>query len=267
MKSDSKSGLRLQYILQAVITLVVIIPIISVIITNKNIQVASLNNQEETMQEENVQEQTNQEENNQKETNQEENSEETQTLVADRQIQTASRSSEERTTNSVEQEVVEEQAETENYISIDEITISRDMDLTKRCGISKEDFRTLMANLRVDTSGFFEENADTIYDLCEKYEINEIFYCGLIGAEAGFNISSGHRNKHNYISMMSKGSLIRYATVEEGLEAGLKLLHKTYLTPGGSCYSGKTLASVQRRFCPNSSTWVNLVYTCMKKIV
>lgn len=153
------------------------------------------------------------------------------------------------------------------YISIDEIEISRDMDLTERCGVSREDFIELMSGLRYDTSGFFEENAGTIYDLCEEYELNEIFFCGLIAGESGFNIASNHRNKHNYISMMSGGSMIRYESDEEGLEAAAALLHNKYLSEGGSCYYGTTLSCVQRRFCPNSSTWVNLIYSCMSKIV
>lgn len=173
------------------------------------------------------------------------------------------RSAQERTTSNQE-EVVEEKTE---YKTIEEITISRDMDLTERCGISKEDFKTLMTNLKTDSSGFFEQNSDSIYDLCEKYELNEIFFCGLIAAESGWSIASNHRNANNYISMMSNGRLIRYASAEEGLEAAAKLLHNKYLTEGGSCYYGKTLSSVQRRFCPNSSTWVGLVYGCMKQVV
>lgn len=153
------------------------------------------------------------------------------------------------------------------YKSIDEITISRDMDLTQTCGVSRDDFIELMTNLKVDTSGFFEKNAGTIYDLCQEYELNEIFFCGLIGGEAGWNISSGHRNAHNYISMMSGGRLIRYSSDEEGLEAAAKLLHNRYLSEGGSYYRGKTLSSIQKIFCPNSSTWVGLIYGCMSQVV
>ncbi len=153
------------------------------------------------------------------------------------------------------------------YKTIDEIEISRNMDLTQRCGISRQDFITLMENLKVDYSGFFGENAGIIYDLCEKYEINEIFFCGLIAGESGWNICSNHKNTNNYISMMSGGKLIKYATPEEGLEAAAKLLHNKYLTPGGGCYYGKTLSSVQKCFCPNSSTWVGLIYGCMKQVV
>lgn len=153
------------------------------------------------------------------------------------------------------------------YIKIEEIKISKDMDLSKRTGVSKEDFNKLMQNLKVDTSGFFKRNSNAIYDLCEKYEINEIFFCGLIAAESGWNISSNHRNTNNYISMMSNGKLIKYTSESEGLEAAAKLLHNRYLTPGGSCYSGKTIYGVQKRFCPNSSTWVGLVFGCMKQVI
>lgn len=190
-----------------------------------------------------------------------------------RQIETTSRYAQERTKTQnptqEEQTILEEMIEEPQvtYIPIEEISISKNMDLTVRCGISKEDFKKLMKNLKVDKSGFFYKNSGIIYDLCEKYELNEIFFCGLIAAESGWNIASSHKNAHNYISMMSKGKLIKYSSDEQGLEAAAKLLHNKYLTKGGSCYYGKTLASVQKRFCPNSSTWVNLVYGCMKQVV
>lgn len=178
----------------------------------------------------------------------------------EREIKVTSRSEAQR------EKIVEEAPETK-YISIEEIKISKDMDLSIRCGISREDFIKLMENMKVDYSKFFAKNAGIIYDLCEKYEINEIFFCGLIAAESGWSIASSHRNAHNYISMMSSKGLIRYSSEEEGLEAATKLLHNKYLTKGGSCYSGKTLSAVQKRFCPNSSTWVGLVFGCMKQVV
>lgn len=242
MKNNSKSGLKMQQIIGIVFTLLIMSTNMQLFFTiNKNTQIASNNNQEEIIENDIIQEQT-------------------QVATQEREIKTTSRSSEER--------IVEEQEiEKPKYITIEEIKISKDMDLTKRCGISKEDFKKLMTNLKSDTSGFFEKNSDTIYDLCEKYEINEIFFCGLIAAESGWKISSSHRNANNYISMMSKGKLIRYSTQEEGLEAATKLLHNKYLTEGGSCYNGKTLSAVQKRFCPGSSTWVGLVYGCMNVIV
>ena len=155
----------------------------------------------------------------------------------------------------------------ELYNSIDEITISKDMDLTVRCNVSREDFITLIAGVRADTSGFFEENAGTIYDLCEKYQINEIFFCGLISAESGWDIAGNHRRTHNYISLMNGNGLISFASVEEGLEKAASVLHSNYLTPGGRFYSGKTLESVRKRFCPVNPGWTNLVYGRMEQII
>ncbi len=147
------------------------------------------------------------------------------------------------------------------------IKISKDMDLSVRTGISKQEFKELMKNLKKDKSGFFKENSDLIYDLCEKYELNEIFFCGLIAGESGWNIATSHREKCNYISMMYKGKLIKYDTPKKGLEAAAKLLHKSYLSVDGAFYSGKTLKDVQKIFCPNSSEWVDLVYSCMEQII
>lgn len=238
MNNDTTCGLKIKQIIATLIILVMTATIGQMFIfKQENLQIA-----EETLEVENTIEKA-----------EVENS-------FERETEVTSRSSEER----IVEEIIEKQPQ---YISIEEITISRDMDLTERCGISKEDFINLMENMKVDYSGFFAENAETIYDLCEEYEINEIFFCGLIAAESGWKISSNHRNTCNYISMMSGGKLIRYSTPEEGLEAAAKLLHNRYLTEGGSCYYGKTLSAVQRRFCPNSSTWVGLVYGCMKQVV
>lgn len=157
--------------------------------------------------------------------------------------------------------------EREMYHSIDDIAISKDMDLTVRCNVSREDFVTLIAGVRADTSGFFEENAGLIYDVCEKYQLNEIFFCGLISAESGWTIESNHRRTHNYISLMAGGKLIRFGSLEEGLDKAAQALHDNYLTPGARFYHGSTLAGMKTRFCPASSTWVNLVYQRMEQIL
>ena len=153
------------------------------------------------------------------------------------------------------------------YISVDEVKISKDMDLTVRCNISREDFIDLMAWVRADTSGFFEENAGLIYDICEEYEINEIFFCGLISAESGWNIAGNHRRTYNYISLMSSSGLIQFSSVEEGLRKAASALHNNYLTKGGRFYCGKTLEAVRTRFCPVNPGWTDLVYGRMKQII
>ena len=164
-----------------------------------------------------------------------------------------------------EEEIVQEPEI--QYTKIEDVTISRDMDLTVRTGLSKEDFKKLISNVRQDTSKFFYNNSDLIYDLCEEYQLNEIFFCGLISAESGWNIASNHRRTYNYISLMSKGKLIQYSSLEEGLRVAAKSLHSNYLTEGGRFYRGKTLYGVKVKFCPASGTWVNLVYGRMQQII
>ncbi len=231
---NSKSGLKLTQLI--VILCISVILATSINLVNVKGKEVAINKKEEVQEEQEIQ------------VAQEKIVEEEQTVTT--------RSAQERTLENKEQ-----------YIPVEEIKISKDMDLTKRCGVSREDFINLMKNLKVDYSGFFGKNAGTIYDLCEKYELNEVFFCGLIAAESGWNIASNHKNTHNYISMMSSKGLIKYSSDEEGLEAAAKLLHNKYLTKGGSCYYGKTLSCVQKRFCPNSSTWVGLVYGCMKQVI
>jgi len=155
----------------------------------------------------------------------------------------------------------------QTYTKPKDIKISKNMDLTKRTGLSKEDFKKVMKNLKSDKSKFFYRNADTIYELCEKYEINEVFFCGLIAAESGWNIAGNHRSTHNYISLMYNGKLIKYSSEKEGLEVAAQKLHQNYLTKGGKYYNGKTINGVQKRFCPASNTWDDLVYGCMKYVV
>ena len=194
------------------------------------------------------------------ELNEEEQVSEAQPVVIEEQEEVAEEAPE---VQEAPQEVVEEN----HYIPISEVKISVDMDLTQRTGLSREDFINYIAGLKVDSSGFFEENAGLIYDLCEKYELNEIFFCGLISAESGWNIAANHRRTYNYISLMSNGKLINYGSVENGLETAAKTLHNKYLTPGGSFYYGKTLAAMKTRFCPASSTWVSLVYGRMSQML
>ncbi|MBO5478357.1 MAG: glucosaminidase domain-containing protein [Clostridia bacterium] len=236
VENNSKSGLKIRQIISVVLIGIILSSNVQLFISTKEERIGENSNQENIVQEEI-----------------------TVAEIYERNIEVTSRSSADRTSELVEEQV--------SYKTIDDITISKNMDLTVRCGISKEDFKKLMTDLKTDTSGFFEKNSDSIYDLCEKYELNEIFFCGLIAAESGWNITKSHRAKCNYISMMSKGKMITFNSPEEGLEAAAKLLHNKYLTPGGSYYRGKTLASVQKIFCPNSSTWVGLVYGCMKQIV
>ena len=154
----------------------------------------------------------------------------------------------------------------EQYIELSELRISMGMDLNKRTGLSKEDFKLLISRCKADSTKWFYNNSDLIYDLCKKYSINEIFFCGLISAESGWNIASSHRATNNFTSLMSGGKLIAYGSLAQGLETSAKVLHDKYLSPGGSFYHGSTIQGVARCYCPEGS-WPSLVFGRMQQLV
>ena len=195
------------------------------------------------------------------------NTEEINISKTNKNMQVTSRSSviRIRENEKIEEDIVEEPKI--QYTKIEDVTISIDMDLTIRTGLSKDNFKLLISKVKHYTSKFFYDNSDLIYDLCGEYQLNEIFFCGLISAESGWNIASNHRRTYNYISLMSKEKLIQYSSLEEGLRIAAKSLHNNYLTEGGRFYHGKTLNGVKVKFCPVSNTWVNLVYGRMQQII
>lgn len=158
--------------------------------------------------------------------------------------------------------------ENPKYKSIDEIKISRDMDLTKNLEISRSDFCELLSNLKFDYEGFYERNAGIIWDYAQYYQVNEIFMCGLYGLESAHGSNQKHKEAHNYSSIMTRsGVLASYDTDEEGIEASFKLLANEYLNPEGKYYKGKTLDSIGDTYCPPTSecqNWSDRVYECMQ---
>ena len=155
--------------------------------------------------------------------------------------------------------------ELKEYIKLEDVKISFDMDVSKTCGLSREDFISLVENMKYDRTGILAKNAGCIWDLCQKYSVNEIFVLGICGIESAWCSAPQHQNTHNYSSLMSGGRLIPYATDEEGFEAMIKLLGERYLTPGASFYHGATITGVGRCYCDPTS-WPGKVYTCMQYV-
>lgn len=155
--------------------------------------------------------------------------------------------------------------ELKEYIKLEDVKISFDMDVSKTCGLSKEDFISLVENMKYDRTKILAKNAGWIWECCQKYNVNEIFVLGICGIESAWCSAPQHQNTHNYSSLMSGGKLIPYATDEEGFEAMIKLLGERYLTPGASFYHGATITGVGRCYCDPTS-WPGKVYTCMQYV-
>lgn len=159
----------------------------------------------------------------------------------------------------------EEYEELQQYIKIEDVKISFDMDVSKPTGLSKEDFVTLVTNMKYDRTGILEQNAEVIWECCQKYSVNEIFVLGICGIESAWCSAPQHQNTHNYSSLMSGGKLISYPSDAAGFEAMIKLLGQKYLSPNGSLYHGATITGVGRCYC-NPTSWPKKVYTCMQQV-
>lgn len=151
------------------------------------------------------------------------------------------------------------------YIKLEDVKISFNMDVSKTTGLSKEDFVSLVQNMKYDKTGILEKNAAWIWECCQKYSVNEIFVLGICGIESAWCSAPQHQRTHNYSSLMKGGKLISYSSDEAGFEAMIKLLGQKYLSPRGSLYHGATITGVGTCYC-NTTTWPKKVYTCMQQV-
>lgn len=168
-------------------------------------------------------------------------------------------------TNPEMQQPAEQYDELVQYTKIEDVKISFNMDVSKTTGLSKEDFIKLVQNMRYDRTGILARNAGHIWELCHKYNVNEIFVLGICGIESAWCSAPQHQSTHNYCSLMTGGKLIAYPSDEAGFEAMISLLGQKYLTPGASLYHGATITGVGRCYC-NPTSWPKKVYTCMQQV-
>lgn len=146
-------------------------------------------------------------------------------------------------------------------ISLDDLKISFDMDVSVPTGLSRDDFITLIEKCPYDKKGYFSRNAGVIWDECNELGVNEIFVCGITAWESGWGRVAGF-GKNNYFGI--RGG--KYATEADGIHGLVSLLAKRYLHEGGSCYHGATITGVSHCYCePNE--WPKKVYECMSMIV
>lgn len=164
----------------------------------------------------------------------------------------------------VDRKVQDDYVEVKSYIPRSEVKISFNMDVSKPCGLSKEDFEALVQGMRCDRTGILKANAGVIWEACQKYNVNEIFILGICGIESAWCSAPQHQRTHNYASLMSKGKLIQYATDADGFEAMIKLLGQSYLRPGAGLYHGATITGVGTCYC-NTTTWPPKVFKCMQQ--
>ena len=105
-----------------------------------------------------------------------------------------------------------------------------------------------------------------------KYSVNVFFLLGVEALESGWITSSISKNCNNLggvcqtSSHPSNGcgsnsncSFGYYSSVNEFIDYHAEMLHKNYLTPGGSYYHGTSPSAVVTNYCPGCSDWPGTV--------
>ncbi len=150
-----------------------------------------------------------------------------------------------------------------NYISVEEVQEQMDyaMDLSEPCGLSKESFVKLMEELPYDYTGFYERNAEFIWEMEQEYNVNAIFVCGIIAQESGWAQYDACRN--NYTGTMGSDGYASFESEEEGIEYTFNNLQNGYISNGLTTVS--TIAPTYVGY--SGSGWDSNVFSAMKMII
>ena len=150
-----------------------------------------------------------------------------------------------------------------NYISVEEVQEQMDyaMDLSEPCGLSKESFVKLMEELPYDYTGFYERNAEFIWEMEQEYNVNAIFVCGIIAQESGWAQYDACRN--NYTGTMGSDGYASFESEEEGIEYTFNNLQNGYISNGLT-----TVSSIAPTYVGyTGSSWDSNVFSAMKMII
>lgn len=105
-----------------------------------------------------------------------------------------------------------------------------------------------------------------------KYNVNVFFLLGIEALESGWITSSISRNCNNLGGVRSTsdhpsngcgrnsgGDFAYFHSVNDFIDYHANMLHKNYLTPGGSYYHGTSPSAVVTNYCPGCSDWPSTV--------
>lgn len=184
--------------------------------------------------------------------------------------------------STTEEQTIKVEGETEttgeqpeiSYKTIAEIRISKEMYLGETLGISKESFIQLISDYRYDNEDkrqFYARNAGYIWDVCQRFQINELFFCAVIAWESGWGTDSDCVSKHNYTGYKPGGIKKVFGTPEECFWESARNL-TNYTLPEGKFYDTDhprpgTLGAIGPIYCTTNSQWPDDIYGIMEQFL
>lgn len=142
--------------------------------------------------------------------------------------------------------------------------MSIDMDISKPTGMGKWEFYLLVSKMK-DSTGYFQRNAEVIWNISQELGINELMICGIVALESGYG---EHSINNNYMGHTTKkGPFQSFDSEEEGIITLANNLSQNYMKEEGKYYKGKTIRDVGRSYSPTGPKWGDKVYSIAIKIL
>ena len=114
------------------------------------------------------------------------------------------------------------------------------MDMSIPSGVTVDDLKLVTRHKLVGTE-------ETLYQLEQEYNLNCLFLLAIASHESAYGTMQFRKN--NVCGYGGKG----FSSINECLRTVGRALANSYLSPGGSYYKGKTIASVNRTYAADGS--------------
>ncbi|MDU5095410.1 MAG: NlpC/P60 family protein [Peptostreptococcus anaerobius] len=94
-----------------------------------------------------------------------------------------------------------------------------------------------------------ERYASLIVEYSNAFKVDPALITAIIRSENGGNPGKNNKSSKFYNNPLSNGTK-RYASIEDGLWAGIRNIAVNYVNPKGKYHAGGTIASIGRAYCP-----------------
>ena len=176
--------------------------------------------------------------------------------------------------------VTDETVETNKYTKQQLLnTLSFNMNLNKKSGLSLQQFKKIFLNESKDKKGIFKQNAQYFYYAEKQYNVNGVFLAAVAIHESGWGGSSIASDKNNLFGYGAYdrnpyNSAYEFSNYSEGIDLLARVFAKYYLNKKGTTiynkniadgcyYNGPTLTGVNKKYATDKN-WANGVYYWMK---
>ena len=162
-----------------------------------------------------------------------------------------------------------------------QVGVNHQMPLNKTSGLTKEDFIRIFTDNPSDKNKVFAENAETFYEVEQKYNINGVFLAAIAIHESNWGTSNIATQKHNLFGYGSYDSSAftssyTFESYAYGIDLVGQILNKYYLNEAGTpiaeneeaegtYYNGPTVEGVNVRYASDPN-WSNRVYDIMQNL-